>query len=376
MQGKSASSHRVSSIPLGNLLKDHDDLEVNTVRKGMKSARWAVLIGLVGLLLSIWWIWRPWIDSVAVRGSNSTSLQLANKSTTRTDAERVPRSLGEWRALIASVNLESATWRDAVLKSYPARITPGYIKGVHVFFIAPDTLSNANRTRVLLHLHGGAYVFFGGTYAVTEGVLLAHYAKTNVISIDYRMAPDHPFPAALDDVVKVWEDLSQSVKGSHIGVFGSSAGGGLTLATVLRLKQLHLPLPGAIAPGSPWSDLTKTGDTYFTNDHIDTVAVQYAGLLESCAVLYAGRHYLKNPLLSPVYGDYTGFPPAILTSGTRDLFLSNTVRVYRKLRDASVDARLNIYEGQSHTGYLVIGGPDTGSAMTEIATFFDEHLAR
>src|SRR6202042_2388751 len=133
--------------------------------------------------------------------------------------------------------------------------------------------------------------------------------------------PDFPFPAALDDAVAVWREVIKSHPPLNLGLFGTSAGGGLTLATVLRLKQLGLPLPGAIMAGTPWADLTKTGDTYFTNELVDNVLGSNDGLLEAAAKLYAGTHNLKEPLLSPVYGDLTGFPPAILLSGTRDLFL-------------------------------------------------------
>ncbi len=116
----------------------------------------------------------------------------------------------------------------------------------------------------------------------------------------------------------------------------------MTLALMLRAKAEGLPLPGAIAPGSPWSDMTSTGDSYKTNEWIDNVVVSYDGYLSRLARLYAHGHDLKDPQLSPVYGDLHGLPPTILTSGTRDLFLSNTVRVQRKLREAGIEADLEM----------------------------------
>jgi alpha/beta hydrolase fold len=138
-----------------------------------------------------------------------------------------------------------------------------------------------------------------------------------------------------------------------------------------------LPLPGAIAPATPWSDMTKTGDTYFANEMVDNILVSNDGWLADAASLYANGHDLKDPMLSPVYGDLQGFPPTILTSGTRDLFLSNTVRVHRKLRAAGVVADLIVFEGQSHAQYLFV--PDATEAkeyFTEVTAFFDKHLEK
>jgi acetyl esterase/lipase len=196
-----------------------------------------------------------------------------------------------------------------------------------------------------------------------------------VLTVDYRMPPDHPYPAAMDDAVAVWKALTQREQPANMGVFGTSTGGGMTLALVQRAQEERLPLPAAIAPGTPWSDLTKTGDSYFTNEGVDNALVAYEPLLSASARLYAGAIDLKNPHLSPVYGSFRGFPPTLLTTGTRDLFLSNTVRVHRKLREAGVEARLEVYEGQSHAQYLIDPtAPESKEAFEAIAGFFDAHL--
>jgi monoterpene epsilon-lactone hydrolase len=149
------------------------------------------------------------------------------------------------------------------------------------------------------------------------------------------------------------------------------------LSMVLRAKQDGLPLPGAIAPGTPMSDLTGVGDSFHTNHLVDNVLGGSDGRCDAMARLYANGRDLKDPLLSPVYGDMRGFPPAILTTGTRDLLLSNTVRVHRKLRQAGVDAELQVFEGQSHAHYMRDGSaPETQEAFEEIARFFAKHLAK
>jgi acetyl esterase/lipase len=125
------------------------------------------------------------------------------------------------------------------------------------------------------------------------------------------------------------------------------------------------------------SDTTKRGDTFYTNELVDNVLVSRDGFCDAGAKVYANGRDLKDPLLSPVYGDMSGFPPAILTSGTRDLLLSNTVRVHRKLRQAGIEATLQVFEGQSHSHYTRDDtAPETREVFTEIAQFFDRHMAK
>jgi acetyl esterase/lipase len=230
---------------------------------------------------------------------------------------------------------------------------------------------------VLLHFHGGVRVLNPGEAGTREAIMMAGFAGFKVISVDYRMPPDHPFPAALDDAVAVYRELLKTNQAENIGIFGTSAGGSLTLTTLLRAKMENLPMPGAIAPGTPTVDLTKTGDSLFTNAMVDNAIQTQDGFIRATAFLYANGRDLKDPLLSPIYGDVTGFPPAILTSGTRDLYLSNTVRMHRKLRAAGVEAVLQVWEGQSHTQYNADPkAPETKEYHDEIARFFSLHLGR
>src|SRR5437867_10174557 len=146
---------------------------------------------------------------------------------------------------------------------------------------------------------------------------------------------------------------------------------------VLRARQDGLPLPAAIAPGTPMSDLTGAGDSFQTNAIVDDVLVAYGANCDKLAALYTAGRDLKDPLQSPVYADPRGFPPTILTTGTRDLLLSNTVRVHRKLRQAGVEASLQVFEGQSHAHYMRdANAPETREAFEEIARFFDRHLGK
>ena len=207
--------------------------------------------------------------------------------------------------------------------------------------------------------------------------MIATSAGIPVLSIDYRMPPEHPFPAAVDDVVAVYRAVLKDHEASTLAIGGTSAGGGLALASVHQFKALGLPVPGVIYAGTPWADLTKTGDTLYTNEGIDRVLVTYDGSLGGAARLYADGHDLRDPLLSPVYGDFSGFPPTYLVTGTRDMFLSDTARTHRKLRAAGVEADLNVYEALSHAGYaFVTGSTEQLQVYGELAAFLTRHLSR
>ena len=289
----------------------------------------------------------------------------------------VPQTSAEWKAIIDRAAADTVRALPALREAMGVTVQASEIAGVKVYIVTPKNIAPQNRNRVLVHVHGGAYVLSPGEAATNEAIKLAGAGGFKVISVDYRMPPDFPYPAALDDAMAVYKAVLKTTKAKNIGIFGTSTGGGLTLAMVLRAKMEGLALPGAIAPGTPWSDMTKTGDSFFANALVDNVLVSDDGFLHAAALLYANGHDLKDPLLSPVYGDFSGFPPTILTSGTRDLFLSNTVRVHRKLRAAGVEAVLQVFEGQSHAQYYRdISAPETKVYHAEITRFFETHLAR
>jgi acetyl esterase/lipase len=288
-----------------------------------------------------------------------------------------PKSAEEWKELVATLAARGAAAQAGIREKLGVTMQPAVIGGVKAFILAPQVIPAANQNRLLVHVHGGGYVYNPGEAGTGEAALMAAYGGFKVISFDYRMPPDASYPAAMDDAMAVWKAALEMQKPANMAIFGTSTGGGMTLAMILRAKGEHLPLPAALAPGTPWSDLTETGDSYKTNEWLDNVLVSYNGYLTHAAQLYANGHDLKDPQLSPIYGDFHGFPPAILTSGTRDLFLSNTVLTHRKLRQAGVEAVLQVFEGMSHAQYLFDpDAPETKEAFREIASFFDAHLGK
>jgi epsilon-lactone hydrolase len=310
--------------------------------------------------------------SVPVPTTVSPEMQALISAPPSSNWNVAPKSIEEWRPLSAPSAGRSAALRER----FRVKTEPLTVNGVNAFMVTPEVIAPGNRNRLLVHVHGGCYVLSGGEAGTTEAIYMAGFGHFKVLSIDYRRPPDSSYPAALDDVVAVWKGALKMAEPRRMAVFGTSAGGALTLSMVLRAKQEGLPLPGAIAPGTPMSDLTGTGDSFHTNFMIDNVLVG-EGRCDAMARLYANGHDLKDPMLSPVYGDMHGFPPTILTTGTRDLLLSSTVRVHRKLRQAGVEAELHVYEGQSHAQYMRDANAlETREAFEEIARFFDKHLGK
>ena len=289
----------------------------------------------------------------------------------------IPKTAEEWKAQVDAGAKATVATLPALREALKVKVEPTTIDGVKAYVLTPESIPPENQNRLLIHVHGGCFVSFPGESGTAEAIYMAGIGRFKVISIDYRMPPDHPYPAGLDDAVTVWKAAIKMASPKNMAIFGSSAGGNLTLAMVLRAKKEGLPLPAAIAPGTPMSDLTNAGDSFKTNAMVDNVLVAPGANCDQRAALYINGRDAKDPFLSPVYGDLTGFPPAILTTGTRDLLLSSTVRVHRKLRQAGVDAVLQVYEGQSHAHYYRdVTAPETKEAFGEIAQFFDKHLGK
>jgi monoterpene epsilon-lactone hydrolase len=295
----------------------------------------------------------------------------------RTNWNVLPKTGDEWKPVAdagAAVTLKNI---PGIAERLHVKVEKTMIDGVRVFIVTPDVIAPDNRNRLLIHVHGGCYVLNPGEAGLPEAMFMAGFGHFKVIAVDYRMPPEAYFPAALDDGITVYKNAIKTMNPKNVAIFGSSAGGALTLEIVLKAKQDGLPMPGAIAPGTPMSDVTKVGDTFVTNAMLDNVLVSPDGFCDAGTKVYANGHDLRDPLLSPVYGDMQGFPPTILTSGTRDLLLSNTVRVHRKLRQAGIEAMLQVYEGQSHAQfYRDDTSPEAKEAFEEIAGFFDKYLGK
>jgi acetyl esterase/lipase len=315
--------------------------------------------------------------TLPVPGTVSPEVQKLIAAPLRANWDLLPKTGEEWRPIAEAGAAATIKNLPGLAERLKVRWEKATIDGVRAFIVTPETVAPENRDRVLIHMHGGCYVLSPGEAGLPEALFMAGMGRFKVISVDYRMPPEAPFPAALEDGMAVWKATLKTTEPGRIAIFGTSAGGALTLSMALKAKQDGVPMPAAIAPGTPMSDVTKTGDTFYTNEMVDNVLVSRDGFCDAGAKVYANGRDMKDPLLSPVYGDMSGFPPTILTSGTRDLLLSNTVRVHRKLRLAGVEATLQVYEGQSHAHYLRDdSAPETKEVFGEIAAFFDRHMRK
>src|ERR1700676_933603 len=315
--------------------------------------------------------------TIPVPTTVSPQLQKIIGAPLRSNWDIHPKTGEEWKPVADAGAAALVKNVPGMLERLKVKVEKTTIDGVRAYIVTPETIAPDNRNRQLIHMHGGCYVLNPGEAGLPEAIFMAGFGHIKVISVDYRMPPEAVFPGALDDGMTVWKAALKTTDPKNMAIFGTSAGGALTLEMVLKAKELGLPLPGAIAPGTPMSDVTKVGDTFYTNAMLDNVLVSPDGFCDAGARVYANGHDMKDSMLSPVYGDMTGFPPTILTSGTRDLLLSNTVRVHRKLRQAGVEATLQVYEGMSHAHSIRDDtAPETKETFEEIATFFDKHLGK
>ena len=258
---------------------------------------------------------------------------------------------------------------------YPANVGTATIAGVPVRVVTPLTIAPEKQNRVLLNVHGGGFVVDSGS--LTESIPMANLTGTKVISVLYRMAPEHPFPAAVDDTIAVYKEMLKTYKPKNIGIYGTSAGAILTAEVTARIKQLGLPMPGATGVFSGMGDFSRVGDSiamYALNGlsgHLDPPK-QDGGDLGP----YVGSTDPKDPVLSPVYGDLTGFPPTLFITSGRDLLLSGTTILHRAYLRAGVDAQLVVFEALPHAFWNNPELPESKEADGLMAKFFDTHLGK
>ena len=283
-----------------------------------------------------------------------------------------PETLAERRA-------RTDVWRvqdsAEARKLYPVTVEESTTAGVRTDIITPLATPTENRRLVLINLHGGGFNSDSGS--LIEGVPIANLAKIKVVSVYYRLAPENPFPAAVDDVVAVYKELLKTYKPRSIGIFGTSAGAILTGEVTVRLKQLGLPLPGALGMFSTLADFSQVGDArqLFTLNG-------FPGQLEPVDTKhlpddqYIGKSDRKDPVLSPLYADLHSMPPSLLVSSTRDLLLSDTAIFHRALLRAGNDSQLVVFEALPHAFWYHFQLPETKEALELMAKFFDGKLER
>lgn len=226
---------------------------------------------------------------------------------------------------------------------------------------------------VILQLHGGGYIgAMRNAYRSFAGLYCEVSKGMDVLTIDYRVAPEDPYPAALEDALEAYEWLKGAGwRSRQIIVAGDSAGGGLALALCMYLKDHNRRLPGGLVLMSPWTDLTASGPSYFDNFERDPL---FGNTTDSLIYNrdYAGLHDMKDPYISPLFGDYWGFPPMLIQAGGIEMLLSDSIGVAYKAKQQGAKVRLSIYEGMFHVfqmGMMMM--PESKKAWREIGRYFE-----
>ena len=282
-----------------------------------------------------------------------------------------PQSLEERRK---STDAYTARARVEWTKICPNTIVEEKIAGVPVRIVTPEGMPEANRDKVLLNLHGGGFNSDSGSF--TESIPIASYSKIKVVAVLYRLAPEHQFPAAVDDSAAVYKELLKTYQPRHVVIYGTSAGAILTGQVAARIKQLGLPLPAALGIFSGFGDFARTGDS---------VAIYslrgFSGHLDPPGPPPRDREYVgatdpRDPVLSPIYSDLRGLPPTLFVTSGRDLLLSGTVNLHRACLLAGVDARLIVYDALPHAFWYDPTLSEAIEANRLMAGFFVQQLNR
>ena len=276
-----------------------------------------------------------------------------------------------WRGMIAGMDKLGEAGLGMMVQGAAVDVEEIDADGVRVFVVTPHSLLADDRS-VYFELHGGSLIWGGGESCRLMAMITARMIGARVWGVDYRMAPDHPFPVPVDDCVAAYRALLRAHAPSEVIIGGASAGGNFAAATVLRARDAGLPLPAACVLLTPEIDLTESGDSFRSLLGVDTALTSS---LMPANLLHAGGHDLHDPHLSPLFGDFSrGFPPTFLQSGTRDLFLSNTVLMHRALRRAEIEAELHVFDAATHVMFME--GPEAEDRTREVRRFCNRHWGR
>jgi epsilon-lactone hydrolase len=282
-----------------------------------------------------------------------------------------PESLDQRRK---GTDAYTARARVAWTRICPNTLVDQTIAGVPVHIVTPDNMPERNKDKVLLNLHGGGFNSDSGSY--TESIPIASYTGIKVVAVLYRLAPEHPFPAAVDDSVAVYKELLKTYKPDHIVIYGTSAGAILTAEVAAKLKQLGMPLPAALGIFSGMGDFARAGDSMAMyalrglTGHLNPPDPKpHDGE-------YVGSVDPKDPVVSPIYGDLHGLPPTLFVTSGRDLLLSGTSNLHRAYLNAGVDARLVVFDALPHAFWYDPMLPEAIEANHTMADFFVKQLAK
>jgi acetyl esterase/lipase len=285
-----------------------------------------------------------------------------------------PDDLEAWKAVQAAVDEVKEAKADEKAAAFDVIYEESEIAGISVVEVTPSEL--ASREKIAVYIHGGAYVLNSAKAVIESAMFFAAETGLRVIAVDYTLAPHSKWQETTDEIVGVFKALAkQGYTADDIVLYGDSAGGGLAAGVTLKMRDLGMEMPAALVLWSPWADISETGDTYVTLRDAEPYYT-YEHVLGPSALAYADVEDHKNPYVSPVYGDFEqGFPPTLIQGGTKEIFLSNFVRLYQALDQSGQTVKLDIYEGMPHVFVPTL--PESAESRTAIAKVRDwvsEHM--
>ena len=287
-----------------------------------------------------------------------------------------PADLIGWKKLYQEIESMDLFRSQSFIDLYQPNITETKLDGVNVLDIKPKNWHDNGK--VLVYTHGGAYTLLSANSSLSSSILAADATSLRVISIDYTVAPFSKWNQTTDQVISVIQALKDQQGYSlddDIAIYGDSAGGGLATGSVLKMRDGGMGMPAAVVLWSPWTDVTQNGDTYFTLKDADPLLTNNQ-FLKNSADAYANPIDQKNHYVSPVYGNFSkGFPPTLIQGGTKEILVSDFVRLYQGLDQANVPVKLDIYEGMPHVfQYILIKTPESDISLSKMNDFLRAYL--
>ena len=283
----------------------------------------------------------------------------------------VPENIARWEKLQFGAEIAKAATNEKCVEEFEATVIEKAVKGIKYLEVFPKNYQENDR--VIIYLHGGGYTVYSAKATLTGAIPLAENSGRKVIVLDYPLAPQSNFEIILQSFSKLFQHLIKSGVGAkNIAIYGDSAGGGLTAGGLLKLKNEGFPMPASVVLWSPWTDLSGNGDSYLSlADHDPKL---HKNRLYPCALAYAPAEEHQNPYVSPVFGNYDAeFPPTLIQIGTREIFLSDAVRLYQKMQNAGIAVKLDAYEGMWHAWQKEYSMPEAKDAILKTANFIEKH---
>jgi acetyl esterase/lipase len=283
-----------------------------------------------------------------------------------------------WMSLKFNTSSTVQKQRKALEVFSKLSILPGKtkIQPIQIGNIAAEWISvgNAPEDYAILYLHGGAYNIGSLNTHRELAARISKVSKVKTLLIDYRLAPEHPYPASVEDAVLAYRWLIKNgYSSNNIAIAGDSAGGGLAIAALVKLRDLSEPLPAAAVCLSAWTDLKLKGESIKTHIHKDPFLTP--AWLQYMAMYYVGANDLSLPQISPIYADLTMLPPLLIQVGSDEILLSDSIRLADRAREAGVDITLEIWENMWHVWHFFAGKmPEADRAINQVGNFIHKYL--